>query len=189
MKTTQIILEHLIAGVQMMSWLLLFSLSILNIEAQSFTGEGINFAFWSVIALSFVYPLGIILDNIADRILRKPEKKIKGSVLGANKSMTQLLLQLNNALVTEQFDYIRIRIRITRSAFVNFFMLTFSSLLFTFSRMGLTCESAKLLALQFLIGMCLTIFAYYSWGLLNHTYYSKISKRYSEIESTVTDQT
>lgn len=187
MKTTQIILEHLIAGVQMMFWLLLFSFSVLNIEIRSFTGEGINFAFWSVIALSFVYPLGIILDNIADRVLRKPEKKIKGSVIGGNKSMTQLLTQLNNTLVTEQFDYIRIRIRITRSAFVNFFMLTLSSLLFTFSRMGVSCESAKLLGFQFLIGMCLTLLSYYSWWLLNHTYYSKISKRYSEIDGVVDD--
>lgn len=97
MKTTQIIIEHLIAGIQMLIWLSLLVFSVTGIEWLSIANLGINEPAAVAIAVAFVYPFGIIIDNFADLLLKRKEKKIRKSVPGGARSMRGLLIQLQDA--------------------------------------------------------------------------------------------
>ncbi len=183
MKTTQLIIEHLIAGIQMMIWLLLLVLSVTGMEGFSLSELGINDTVALSIAVAFVYPLGIIIDNMADLLLKKQEKKIRQSIPGGAQSMRRLLILLKDASTEEQFSYIRMRIRISRSACLNFFMLSLALLAFTIFQLGDHAHFSNLIVLELVAGAVLVFLSYYSWYLLTKSCYGKLARRYEEIEA------
>lgn len=182
MKTTQIIIEHLIAGIQMLIWLALFVFSLTGTDWYTPEAWHINGTAALAIAVAFVYPFGIIIDNIADKLLKGREKKIRAAIPGGSQSMRQLLLQLNDADTTESFNYIRMRIRISRSAFVNFVLMTFAAMTFIATQI----PSQTYLLAAFLCGALLILISFYSWQLLTKSCYSKLAKRYRELSPDTT---
>ena len=92
MKTTQIILEHLIAGVQATVWIALIILSVFGFDWIEFKLFALQETLLTVVILSFVYPLGIIIDNLADTLLKKKEFKIRKAVPGGTRSLRGLIL-------------------------------------------------------------------------------------------------
>ena len=115
MNTTDIFIEHLIAGVQVGVWLLLLFLSVFGYE----------WVILAVILLPFIYPLGIVVDNIADEILQPLHRRIRKSVVGDKDiSTARLMLRLQSEHTASQLDYIRRRIRISRSTFINMIIIT-----------------------------------------------------------------
>jgi hypothetical protein len=184
MKTTQIILEHLIAGIQMLIWLLLFICAVtgtawldyaLLLESQTAV---------LAVAVAFVYPMGILIDNLADQLLRKPERHIRASIPGAEQSMSRLLYLLKDDNMTESFDYLRMRIRITRSAFLNGCFLTLAAWCYTGSQLQASPMWGRLMALEGVLGLLLIGLSYYSWRLLTQSVCRKVAKRYQELSST-----
>lgn len=173
----------MIAGVQMLIWLILLAFCLFPYDWLTLARTDLDYAVLSVIAISFIYPLGIILDHMADRLLRKPEESIRKSIPGGEKSMSLLLTKINSTIIADQFDYIRTRIRITRSATVNFFLITVVTAALTLLKLGVNCSSLKIVGAEVIIGVTLTWLAYASWSLLNKTYFQKISNRYAELES------
>lgn len=178
MKTTQIIIEHLIAGIQMLIWLALFVFSLTGIDWYTPEAWHINSTAALAISVAFVYPFGIIIDNIADRLLQGREKKIRASIPGGQQSMRKLLLQLNDADTTESFNYIRMRIRISRSAFVNFVMMTIAAITFVGAQLN---GNGTYFIAALIVGALLIFISFYSWKLLTTSCYTKLAKRYQEL--------
>lgn len=180
MKATQLIIEHLLTGIQAILWLLLFSMTIVGTD-WLFISEIMNYETpLLAIIISITYPLGIVTDNLADKLLKKYEETIRIAIPGGNQSMRKLLLHLNNTDVTEYFDYLRTRIRICRSAGFNFLLITISSLLFTLTRFPFQ-EIWIYFILEIVVGFGLVIITFYSWVLLIQTFGRSIAKRYKEI--------
>lgn len=181
MKTTQIIIEHLIAGIQMIVWILLLVFIITGtdwLQVSDWDGyESILIAF----LLSLVYPLGIIIDNISDFLLKGFESRIRSNIKDGDKSMRKLLIKLKDIGAEEHFDYIRTRIRICRSAAVNFSFTTIFSIIYTIVHHRQSPNFFKILSCEILIGTVIIILAYYSWLLLIKSFYSKLGKRYREV--------
>lgn len=183
MKTTQLIIEHLIAGIQMMIWLLLLIFTVTGTEGFSLSEMGINDTVALSIAVAFVYPLGIIIDNMADLLLKNREMKIRQAIPGGTQSIRRLLIMLKDASTEEQFSYIRMRIRISRSACLNFFMLSIALLAFTIFQLGDHAHFANLIVLELIAGAVLVFLSYYSWFLLTKSCYGKLAQRYEELEA------
>lgn len=77
MSTTEVLFEHLLGGIQAIIWVSLIILSALGIEWIDFENiKNFNYAF-SLVALAFVYPLGVFMDNLSDKLLSRCEKKNK----------------------------------------------------------------------------------------------------------------
>jgi hypothetical protein len=178
MKTTQIIIEHLIAGIQMLIWLALFVFSLTGTDWYTPEAWHINSTAALAISVAFVYPFGIIIDNIADRLLKGREKKIRASIPGGQQSMRKLLLQLDDADITDSFNYIRMRIRISRSACINFVMMTIAALTFVGAQLN---GNDTYFAIALIFGPLLIFLSYFSWQLLTKSCYSKLAKRYKEL--------
>ena len=77
MKTTQIILEHLIAGIQASTWIVLIILTLFGFDWIDLEVSQFQNTIGLAILLSFVYPFGIIVDNLADSLLKGREKRIR----------------------------------------------------------------------------------------------------------------
>lgn len=185
MKTTQIILEHLIAGVQASTWIVLIILTLFGLDWIQLDNFALQDNIMIAVLLSFVYPFGIIVDNLADSLLKKREKKIRQSVPGGTQSMRGLLQRSKDEGLEEYFDYLRMRIRICRSAFLNIILITLSLFFFTIFRLAplIKISLATVLISELIIGILLAIIAYYSWHLLTRAFGKKIAKRYQELEN------
>lgn len=185
MKTTQIILEHLIAGIQASTWIVLVILTLFGFDWIDLEINQFQNTIAIAILLSFVYPFGIIVDNLADSLLKGREKKIRASIPGGGQSMRGLLTKTQDQGLEEYFDYLRMRIRICRSAFLNIILITISLLLFTVIRLSshLKVSLSAAIFSELIIGVALTTIAYYSWFLLTKSFGKKISKRYAELKS------
>ena len=184
MKTTQIILEHLIAGIQASTWIVLIILTLFGFDWIDLEVSQFQNTIGLAILLSFVYPFGIIVDNLADSLLKGREKRIRASITGGSQSMRGLLTKTQDQGLEEYFDYLRMRIRICRSAFLNIILITISLLLFTIIRLAghLKISLVAVIFSELIIGILLTGIAYYSWRLLTQSFGKKIAKRYSELE-------
>lgn len=184
MKTTQIILEHLISGIQGIVWITLVGLSILGLDVLSYKLIGVYENLVLALLVALVYPLGIIIDNISDELLKSSEDAIRSRVPGGNQSMRYLLTYHKDLNMEEFFDYIRMRIRICRSTFFNLFCITISLVVFTIVRwnsLELKASMGQVLTTELVIGLSLVLMAYYSWYLLTISFAKKIAKRYEEI--------
>jgi len=96
--------------------------------------------------------------------------------------MTELLIRLKDSAVEEQFDYIRTRIRICRSAALNFFMIALSLVAFIALKSQFE-DRAAVIIMSLILGGFLFLVAFYSWRILTKSYYTKLAKRYRHIEA------
>ena len=168
MNTTDIFIEHLIAGVQVGVWLLLLFLSVFGYEWVNIEQIQQMQLILAVILLPFIYPLGIVVDNIADEILQPLHRRIRKSVVGDKAS---------------QLDYIRRRIRISRSTFINMIIITITSVIFTIGRLQdkLNGDFYKALIFEIIIGSVFIYLSWNSWADFTTTQYKRVKELYSEL--------
>ncbi len=77
MSTTSVIIEHLICGIQSLIWIIFTVLTLTGfhwIDLEIFSKYVSQI---TLIALSIAYPLGIFIDEVADLLLGKRNKKIR----------------------------------------------------------------------------------------------------------------
>lgn len=126
MSTTQLFVEHLIAGALSLFGLCLIVISIIGLDsdwAEQILGyEGLL----TTLALSIMYPLGIFTDNFLDYLLKGRNTKIRErfNLIEKRITVTRLLLRSDNENISKYFNFSRMRIRISRSAIFNFFIVT-----------------------------------------------------------------
>ena len=185
MNTTDIFIEHLIAGVQVGVWLLLLCLSVFGFEWLDLEKIKDLQLIIAVLLLPFIYPLGIVVDNIADELLQPIQKRIRNKYIkDKNQSTARLMLVLKDRNVNEQLDYIRRRIRISRSSFFNIIFITAIFILFTVTRLEdkLNGDYYKALVFELVIGIVFVYLAWNSWVDFTTTQYKRVVDLYGEIE-------
>ncbi|KKQ34482.1 MAG: hypothetical protein US52_C0057G0003 [candidate division WS6 bacterium GW2011_GWA2_37_6] len=184
MNTTDIFIEHLIAGVQVGVWLLLLFLSVFGYEWVNIEQIQQMQLILAVILLPFIYPLGIVVDNIADEILQPLHRRIRKSVVGDKDiSTARLMLRLQSEHTASQLDYIRRRIRISRSTFINMIIITITSVIFTIGRLQdkLNGDFYKALIFEIIIGSVFIYLSWNSWADFTTTQYKRVKELYSEL--------
>lgn len=171
MSTTSLIIEFLIVGIQVAIWLGLIFLSIFGIDwfvLEKIKGFEIMI---SVLALPIVYPIGIFVDNLADSLLDKWNRKIREKYIpDKSLSVSKLLVVAKNEWLAAIFDYGRARIRISRSTALNFLIITIVLPIFILTRLGPTFggSTQQVAALGFVTCALITIFALWSWQHITH---------------------
>ncbi len=187
MNTTEIFVEHLITGLMTILWILLFILgfndfSISNL-ALFIEFKGLSFILFSTMA----YPIGIFTDDLADYLLKKWDDLIKEKYQpGKDKiSVSKVLIEVKSEEMSKLFNYMRTKIRIARSASLNFFMLTISSTIF----LSIHGHSLGLLNLNrtvittCLSGIILTLWSLWSWRRTTYAFHKKTIFVYNEYKN------
>lgn len=177
MSTTLLFVELLIAGFQVIVWfvLLLFSVFgydwVFRIQTQVFNGWQLLL---SVIALAFVYVLGILFDKLADIIFSKWDRAIGEKRFGKNApyvfARDRFQIGRDNTQLYHHFEYIRSRLRIARASSVNFAITTIMAVIFVVTRLQNIPNLFVLLFFIIVVGCLLTYLAVLTWYKLSNTY-------------------
>ncbi len=182
MNTTNLIVEFLVIGIQVAGWI---SLLILILTGTNWLEIGKVKEFVPAIIgllIAISYPIGIFVDNFADYILGKKDKKIRNEFIkDKDKSILRVrTLAGENSPLAELFNYQRMRIRISRSSFINFLIISILLPIFFIVQLqkyfGSNLIWVCLLTLT--IGVGFTYLAYWTWRDVSKCYY----RRYPEAE-------
>lgn len=186
MNTTDIFIEHLISGVQVAIWVFLLFLSVFGFDWINIEQIKDLQLIIAVFLLPFVYPLGIIVDNVVDELLQPVHKKIRNKYMtDKNQSTAKLLTILPNEHIAGQLDYIRRRIRISRSTFVNMIVITISLVIFTAARLSdmLGNDLYKALAFEVVLGGIFVYLSWNSWTDFTNTQYKRVKDIYDQLSN------
>ena len=82
MTTTQIFIEHLIAGILTAVWLGLGVLTVVGLDSVDVDLLSEVSGVWAFVGLAVVYPLGVLVDQLADWMLGWAEERVKGRLKG-----------------------------------------------------------------------------------------------------------
>jgi len=182
MSTTALFIELLITGVQAAIWLALLILCLFGfdwVNPERLKGFEVMFA---VILLPIVYPAGIFIDYLADRLFNPWEMKIRKAYnLKNTQTALKLLVEIKDQTLASHFTYIRSRIRISRSSALNFALLTIASVCFTVIRLRNIPGFPfwKTLLLEVIMGLSLTALAALAWREINHSNYKWVVRGYN----------
>ncbi len=192
MSTTSVIIEHLICGVHSLIWI---ALAVLTFTGFQWIELPLLLKFSpqiSLIVLSFAYPLGIFIDEIADFLLDKQNKKIRNTSFkkeglegDAYRTTAFFLLQeAGDDFIREYFNYIRTRIRIARAATLNFTLITIFIVPFSYFQLNLSC---KLIFIMIVVGVFGVVMAYMSWRKFASIFSEKIARAFIQKNKLTSD--
>lgn len=186
MNTTSIVIEHLVIGFQALTWMALSLLALFGyhwIDREWFVSETVAI----ILSLLIVYPLGIFVDEIADRCFMPLTKRLRQDQKIAEKdTVFRLLILLNNDSTTQYFQYLRSRIRVARSSTINFLFITIASVWFTLSQLGsqLGEITSSVVRFEIMTGIVLTLLAFFSAWFMNATFAKRLKWGYdAQMES------
>ena len=124
MTTTVLIVEHLIAGIQVVCWAMLIVVARFGtqwIDLELISG---NASVIALLSLSFVYPLGVVCDAVADYIGKGWVTKMNRTIfeeasIPADTFAFEVITRAKNDFVASYFNYLRSRIRAARCLSFN----------------------------------------------------------------------
>lgn len=178
MSTTALVIEHLITGLQAAIWLSLLILA-------AFGWNWINLSLlkdfttiFTFVGLATVYPIGIFVDELADyafkpwmKRIRKQRFRLEGFDPGDLDLTTMNLLQrTDDEFLKSYFNYIRMRIRVSRSTAINLALITITSLIFTVARFRHSQEFALIIFIEVFVGILLTALSIWVWCEVSDTF-------------------
>jgi hypothetical protein len=141
----------------------------------------------TVVLLPIIYPAGVFIDNLADRLFRPWELKIREPYnLKKTQTALTLLMRTKDQSLASHFSYIRSRIRISRSSAFNFALMTIASVAFTVVRLRSVPKFPfwRTLLLEIIVGSSLTALASLAWLHINHSFFKWVVKGY-DIDSDI----
>ena len=186
MSTTSVFIEHLIAGIQAAIWLVLSILIFQGfdwIKPEYFKDTD---KYFIVLAVAVVYPLGVFIDEVADRLFRKKGDAMRKRIMKNIEVTVGLVLERSKSdSLNQYFNYVKMRIRICRVSCLNFFCITLSSLFCIVLHFKETHYISKegLMTIVFFTGISLTALAYYAWLKTTETFYEKLNGAWHNIQA------
>jgi hypothetical protein len=178
MSTTALVIEHLITGLQAAIWLSLFVLT-------AFGWDWINLAvlkdfttIFTFIGLAAVYPIGIFVDELADFAFKPWMKQIRKKRFRSegfdpddpDMTIMYLLQKTDDEFLKTYFNYIRMRIRVSRSTAFNLAGIKIAALMFTVVQFRDSQGFVFLIFAEFLIGILSIALSIWVWREVSDTF-------------------
>lgn len=177
MGTTSLFVDLLIIGIQVAAWLVLLVLSLFGfhwIDPGQVKGWEATIG---ILLLSIVYPIGVFVDHLADALLSGWRKRIRDKYIkDKSRTVMDLLMAAKDDKLSAYYDYLRIRIRISRSSVFNFAIIAVLFPIFVAVRLGgVAGMPISLLAVVVAVGSAaIAGVALYTWVSLTHGFYEKL---------------
>jgi len=177
MSTTTLFVDLLIIGIQVAIWLVLLFLSLFGVEWIDLAKVKGWEATIGVLLLPLVYPVGVFVDHLADALLSSWRKRIRDKyVQDKSQTVMGLLMTAKDDKLSAYYDYLRIRIRISRSSAFNFGVIAVLFPIFAAVRLGgWAGVPTWFLAVSVAIASAAVAgLALYTWVGLTHGFYEKL---------------
>lgn len=185
MSTTALLVDLLIIGIQTATWITCLVLTLYGInwiEPAKLKGWEVTIG---VLLLSLVYPLGVFMDNLADDLLSGWRKRIRKRHLpNDTRTVLELLMTAKDDKLSAYYDYLRSRIRISRSTALNYLLITILSPIYVVVRHGGVIELPVLsICVTLLVFSALVAgLALYTWVRLMDSFYFKMKEGYEIVD-------
>lgn len=184
MSTTQLFVEHLIAGAFTLFGILIITIAITGFNPAMMQAVMDYQALLAIGSTALMYPLGIFTDNLSDEVLKgKNEKLRKKHKLNEGRiTAAKLIAQLDNDSISRHFAYSRMKIRISRAAIFNFAFVSFSLAIFFLAR-GSEFPSIIVwvaVSVSVLIGATLSLFAYWNWYTISNNHHKLTARIWND---------
>ena len=183
MKTTSVVIEILIIGLQTIMWLALIVLSVFGYRWVRID-SGLLLAL-TLFVTAISYTLGVLFDNLWNRLSKIIDEPIRLKFFSVSEEAhsTRINVLFNNKNAVEFMEYIRSRMRIARASFYNFFLITICALIFITTQLQWVAAELRIKLITFVIisGVLLTVLALSTYRKIVHTYYKQISIIYKEL--------
>lgn len=180
MKTTAIFAELLIVGLQAFAWISFFVLAYIGLEFK-LIDELKYIADWAALVtmliLSVAYVLGIIMDRLADSLLLRFTKawgkkhKVEGN---PDFTYMRLFVRSKSEGITDFLDYIRSRLRLSRSTALNFPLILLAYIMWQYQ----VVTDASFPFVLVLAGIVLECLIVYTWCRIQQTYDQRLTEAY-----------
>lgn len=178
MSTTALVIEHLITGLQAAIWLSLLVLTAFGWNWINLTVLKDFTTILTFVGLATVYPIGIFVDELADFVfkpwmkqIRKKRFRLEGFDPDDLDLTTMNLLQkTDDEFLKTYFNYIRMRIRVSRSTALNLALITITALLFTTVRFSNSQSFALIIFVVIFVGILLTALSAWVWCGVSDTF-------------------
>ncbi len=189
MSTTSLIIEFFIIGLQALIWLLMLVLCFFDFNWVHFDFSKLLSPIVVIFLAPIVYPIGLFIDDVADLLSEYWKKKIKQNEEINNDSLNgfRLLFLSKDEWLRKYLDYIRIRIRLSRSTALNSLIIAFIFPAFTWVRLrDYVGESTiVIIFLEIIFFLFLTSLAALSWRSFTKNFYRRIKEGYEVYELSV----
>ena len=178
MSTTSLFVDLLISGIQVAMWLCLLVGCILGAD-PSVIGKIREWdTVLAILLLPVVYPVGIFIDNLADDLLGPISRRIRRRfLLDETSTVMKLLSENKDDFLSRYFDYVRTRIRISRSSALNFALITLVGEFFIWLRWQPAFGGTRGVWMCMIasLGGLLTALAIFSWYRITTTFSKKLA--------------
>jgi membrane protease YdiL (CAAX protease family) len=180
MNTTNLIVEFLVTGFQVAFWVILIFLIVFGVDWLTFEKSkdlGIPLI---ALLIPVAYPIGIFVDNLADFIFRKEDTKIRTKfITDKSNSITRVrTLSGADSPLTKLLEYQKMRIRISRSTFINFMIITLLIPPFIILKLEkiLGDKTYVVFFTFFALSIAIVFLAFWTWKDITLRYYERIKK-------------
>ncbi len=176
MKTTNYLIELIIAGLSTVIWVSLLILSTIDLQTilnYNFLNKDTPYVTIAAITLPFVYVIGVFVDRVFDSLfddwlLKKHKYKHIKSYNEYAASKAKLFLS-SDALI-DKFEYNRTKIRICRTWIFSSLLIWISMVIFMFCQNSFLSEQANLSNYAYVVITLILLpsgfLSYYAWKTL-----------------------
>jgi hypothetical protein len=178
MSTTALVIEHLITGLQAAIWLSLLILTAFGWNWINLTVLKDFTTIFTFVGLAVVYPIGIFVDEFADFVFKPWMKRIRRKRFrlegfdpdDLDLTTMNLLQKTDDEFLKTYFNYIRMRIRVSRSTALNLALITVTALIFTVVRFSRSQSFALIMFIVLFVGILLTVLSAWVWCGVSDTF-------------------
>jgi hypothetical protein len=178
MSTTALVIEHLITGLQAAIWLSLLVLTAFGWNWINLTVLKDFTTILTFVGLAVVYPIGIFVDELADFVFKPWMKRIRRKRFrlegfdpdDLDLTTMNLLQKTDDEFLKTYFNYIRMRIRVSRSTALNLALITVTALIFTVVRFSHSQRFALIIFVVIFVGILLTALSAWVWCGVSDTF-------------------
>lgn len=182
MSTTSLFIEILLTGLQATIWLVLAILCFLGVDWIILERIKGFEAMITASLLPIVYPLGVVIDYLADKIFRAREKRIRGKYISdPTQSAMDFVSRNKDTLIANHLGYLRSRIRVSRASAVNFALMAFWGMAFVIfnCRKRTGFPFWRVLLLESTIGFLLSFLSVLAWSRITDSFFRWVAKGYN----------
>jgi hypothetical protein len=173
MSTTSLFVDLLVIGMQVAIWTILLVLWIAGVHPTELAWLSGWEAIAVLILIPIYYPAGIFIDNLADTIFDRWADSIKRRHGVRSNAVLRASSRENNEFLNKYFDYVRTRIRISRSSSVNIPLMSVFLLLYLHA---VVKADNFLISTVAISGILFTLVALYSWWSISNDVAKKIGR-------------
>ena len=184
MSTTNLFVELFVIGMGAAVWILLFVLAVLGCTWASLDRFGSWNAFLPVLA--FIYVLGIVVDRMADSLLRAADRRLRDRAFSGSEKdyhYVRTFVFYRSDKFKDIFDYSRSKLRICRAWIFNFALTALGTIVLIWVRAPQLAMHQKLLLtiLAFCAGALFALGSWYTWYRLTDNFYVRLLHAYTVI--------